>query len=162
MLNLIPRWVLHYAVAALAILAGITTLQANFARTELANLKAEVATATQKAERGERTKEQDRQTQANRVANDDLKRQTTRQGSADSLDRATDSLRNTIAAANARAASEGANAAASAQEASTARDLLGQCSVEYSNVAKVTDQLSDQVTGLQDFINTATGISESE
>ena len=160
MLNLIPRWVLHYVILVLVIFAGITTLQANFARSELARVESELATSTQKAERAERAKEQALQTQANRVAKDDLKRQTTRQASADSLDLANDSLRGSVAAANARTASQAPDVASLIAEATTARDLLGQCSSEYSNVAKVADQLSDQVTGLQDFVETATGISE--
>lgn len=160
MLDLIPKKFFVYVLVASVLFSVVSVLQANHARTELANLKAEMAIATQKSDREERTKEQFRQTQANRVANDDLLRQNLRQASAHSLDAATDGLRDAIA--NARPASEGANPAASAQTATTAIELLGYCANEYSELAKVTDKLSDQVTGLQDFVETATGVSESE
>lgn len=123
-------------------------------RAMLAKVKGDLATATQKAEREQRDKEQALQTQADRVAHDEQNRQTTRLAHAVGVDRAVDSLRGTIA--NASATSQGASLAALTQDAATARELLGQCAVEYSSVAKVADQLSDQVTSLQDFVATAT------
>lgn len=121
-------------------------------RANLAKVKADLATATQKADREQRDKEQALQTQADRVAHDDQTRQTTRLANAVGVDRAGDSLRSTIAHANASATSKAPDVAALIADATTARDLLGQCSSEYASVAKVADQLSDQVTGLQDFV----------
>ena len=152
MLKLIPDWLWVFVVAALVSLAGILAIQVNDARTELANLKAEVATATQKADREQRDKEQTLQTQANRVAHDDQTRQTTRLAHAVGVDRAGDSLRSTIANANAGATRQAPDVAALIADATTARNLLSQCASEYASVAKVADQLSDQVTGLQDFV----------
>lgn len=123
-------------------------------RAALAKVKGDLATATQKAEREQRDKEQALQTQADRVAHDEQTRQTTRLAHAVGVDRAVDSLRSTIA--NAGSTSQGASLATLTQDAATARDLLGRCASEYSSVAKVADQLSDQVTGLQDFVATAT------
>lgn len=151
MLNLIPRWILLYLVGSLTLLFGLAVLQRNIARTELANLKAEVAAATQKADREQRDKEQALQTQANRVAHEDQTRQTTRLAHAVGVDRAVDSLRSTIDRTNASATRQAPDVAALAADAITARYLLRQCASEYSSVAKVADQLSDQVTGLQDF-----------
>ena len=156
MLKLIPTWAWAYVVAALVILAGIATLQANHARTELANLKAELATATQKADREQRDKEQALQTQADRVAHDDQTRNTQRLTTAADLDFAALSLRGAIDSANARAAREATDVATLIADATIAREILGQCSERYSVVAKAADQLSDQVTGLLDFIETAT------
>jgi hypothetical protein len=149
-----------FAVAMLCSLLAVSISQTQKAKSDFAEFKAAVAVETQKAELAERTKEQSRQIQANRVANDDLKRQTTRQISADSLDRATDILRDEIA--NASSASQDSRSSTSTQDAATSIELLGQCAREYSEMAKVADKLSDQVMGLQDFVETASGINESD
>jgi len=141
------------AVAMLSLLIAAFAMRAqrDEARTNLAIAQAQNAQATANAQAAMRLTEQAAQKLTDQVAQDDHKRQTIRFTSAAGSDRAVAGLLNAIAAANARAASESASAAASAEAAATARELLGACAAEYRDVAKVTDTLSDQVTGLHQF-----------
>lgn len=69
-------------------------------------------------------------------------------------ERAAASLRDEIQRLNARPVPEGAELAAIAGEARTARDLLGRCAEAYRRVDGRAQALGDQVSGLQDFVAT--------
>jgi hypothetical protein len=68
-----------------------------------------------------------------------------------------DGLRNTIDSLNGRdlsAAASDTRLAGIAQEATTARELLGSCSAAHKDLGAEADRLRDQVAGLHDFVAT--------
>lgn len=116
------------------------------------------ATAAAKAERVAREDETLKQTQAERIAREQANREDAQRTRALRAEQRNRSLLDSIEDLNARNAelsrtTEDAATRALAHEATTARQLLGQCSSRYTAVAGTADQLRDQVTGLQDFVS---------
>ncbi len=89
---------------------------------------------------------------AERTADEAEKRRKATLDRAIAAERAVRELRDEIAALNARPVPEDSRAAALAVEASTARNLLGECAARYRAVDERAQQLGDQVTGLQDWV----------
>lgn len=124
---------------------------------------AQAAQRQARAEAAARDDEQAKQIQAERIAREQIQREgalRTALGRADARNR---SLLDTIAYLNAQYApgavgvpgtGQDAGAAALADAARTARELLGSCSRRYAAVAADADRLAIQVTGLQDFVRT--------
>ena len=131
-------------------------------RADIKEAEARAATEQAEAERKTRIDEQAKQKQAERVANEQAKREASLRASLDRADARNRGLLDTIAQLNnnarARAAADvpGASADASTSaivdEATTARELLGQCSQRYTGVAAAVDGLRVQVIGLQAFV----------
>lgn len=106
------------------------------------------------AERAARSDELIRSRNAERTAHEQAKREKATLARAAAAERAVGQLRDEIAALNARPVPEDPRAAALAVEASTARDLLGRCADAYRRVDGRAQALGDQVTGLQDWVQT--------
>lgn len=113
----------------------------------------------QHAEADARAKEKEMQANAERIAYESENKTTQLVVQSAAASRAANGLRNEIARLNARPAPACPEAAAIAVEASTARDVLGECSEKYRAVASEADRLSAQVTGLQDY---ATGVCQAK
>lgn len=91
---------------------------------------------------------------AERTAHEDAQREVARRARDAAAAAAVRKLRDEIARLNDRPdpyAAGDAGIAACAREAATARELLGESSGAYQELAAEADQLRDQVTGLQDF-----------
>lgn len=91
---------------------------------------------------------------AERSADEDAKREAVRLARNAAAAATVRGLRADIARLNSRPdpyAAGDAGIAACAREAATARELLGESSGAYQELAAEADQLRDQVTGLQDF-----------
>lgn len=106
------------------------------------------------AERAARSDELIRSRNAERTAHEQAKREKATLARAAAAERAVGQLRDEIAALNARPVPEDPRAAALAVEASTARNLLGRCADAYRRVDGRAQALGDQVTGLQDWVQT--------
>ena len=154
--DLIPGWTWALTVVALVMSLLISDNKTQAARAALASTTALVATATAKAEATARATEKTLQTQAERITHEhDQKTKDIATHAAAAL-HAANSLRGTIDQLNARSATAAPEPASLARQATTARDLLATCADTYRRVAADTDELSTQVSGLQDFIATAT------
>lgn len=114
------------------------------------------------AQKASREAETSKQKEAERIANEQAQRE---QASRAALAAATDrnrSLLTTIAQLNsdaaARLSSPSAQSCTTADidAAARARTALGECSSEYTAVAGVADQLTDKVSGLQDYVRSVT------
>lgn len=124
---------------------------------------AEAAQRQARAEAAAREEEQAKQIQAERIAREQAQREGALRAALGRADARNRSLLDTIAQLNAQLDTDandvpgtgpGAGAAALADAARTARDLLGNCSRRYAAVAADADRLAIQVTGLQDFVRT--------
>lgn len=94
---------------------------------------------------------------AERTAHEDAQREATRRARAAAAAAAVRGLHAEIARLNSRPhpyPAGDAGLAACAGEARTARELFGESSSAYQELAAEADQLRDQVTGLQDFAHT--------
>ena len=94
---------------------------------------------------------------AERLAHEDAQREATRRARDVAAAAAVRSLRAEVARLNSRPdpyAAGDAGLAACAGEARTARELFGESSSAYQELAAEADGLRDQVTGLQDFART--------
>ena len=94
---------------------------------------------------------------AERLAHEDAQRETARRARDAAAAAAVRSLRAEVARLNSRPdpyAPGDAGLAACAGEARTARELFGESSGAYQELAAEADGLRDQVTGLQDFART--------
>lgn len=149
--DLIPGVVYAVIIAALSFFAGLSHLQANAARIELAQDRTLAAEATAKAQEAARAREQTLRQQVERIAANALEHEKQRAGQIAAAQHAIAGLRNVIGTLNARPAPADPVAASFDHEASTARELLGACAQEYRAVAAQADELSDQVTGLQEY-----------
>lgn len=113
-------------------------------------------------ERQAREQDQAKQREAERIARDQANREATLRNAVSAADARNRSLHTTIAQLNADAAARLSGPAASActaadiDAATTARTALAACSSRYTAVAATADQLSVQVTGLLDFIESTT------
>lgn len=153
-LDMVPSWAYALAILLLGLTLGAVYVQLKFAQTELAEFKAQVAEATQRAEAKAREIEQKMQRQTERIANDAAKKQTELAARAATADLVAGSLRDQIGSLNARPTPADPAAAAFAVEARTARELLGACVGRYKGVARDADEIRDQVSGLQDYAKT--------
>lgn len=142
---------LAVACAVLLFVAGFFYVRMNWAITDLAHYRADVAQNTQKAEAEARAKEQAMRNQVDRIAANAQKKQADLNARVDAASAAANSLRNDIERLNASGSAPDADPATLAGQARTARELLGACSEEYRGVARQADELRDQVTGLQDY-----------
>ena len=144
---------------------GAQRVQAAWNQAE-ANRTAEEARAREKAalkraadEVAARAVEQAKQVEAERIANEDAKReQATRAALATATDR-NRSLLTTIAQLNADAAAAKLSGAGpqscpdtELDAATAARNALGECSSRYTQLGGIADRLSNQVMGLQDYV----------
>jgi ABC-type transporter Mla subunit MlaD len=148
-----------YIVAGLAALfmalAGWLYVSKAHVQTEFAQYKQQTAQGALEAEQLARKVEQGMQEQISRVIKNEQSKQKVLSDRADSLDAVNGGLRDEITRLNGRPAPTDATAAAYAGEARTARELLGTCANEYRTVAKEADQLRDQVSGLQNYVQIA-------
>lgn len=150
-LRFIPPWVPLAAIAVLTAALGAQTVRLAWVQSAFASYKAEVAENTQRAEAEARAKEQAMRKQADRISNDQAKKQEELAAAAARADATAASLRDEIERLNASPAPTDPRAAALAREATTARKLLGACAERYRGVAKGADDLRGQVSGLQDY-----------
>ena len=118
-----------------------------------------VTLAERKAEAAAREAEQKYLTKVEEIAQHAEERRTILETRAARAERAARSLRDDVAALNARAAPANPEAARFADEARRARELLGACADEYRGVALAADELRDQVIGLQAY---ARAVSEPQ
>jgi len=92
---------------------------------------------------------------AERINDEQAKRETTRERRIAAGNAVADQLRSAIDRLNRRDVSQAGSdprAVALAQEAATARELFGSCNKAQLGVAAEADGLRDQVVGLQDFV----------
>ena len=157
--DLIPGVVYVVVIVLLTMLFGVRHMQANGYRMELAQVRAEVASATLHAEQQARARENSLRQQVERIATHAIQRQNQRDRVLADAQRANAGLRDTIARLNSRPTPADPVAASYADEAGTARELLGSCAQEYRAVAAEADKLSDQVTALQEY---ATSVSSHD
>lgn len=151
LLDVIPGFVWAGICAFLLLFSGVAYYRMNSAKMELATYKADVAENTRQAEAAARAKEQAMRTQVDRIANNAAKKQTELASRVADAAASAASLRDDIERLNARPTPADPQSAAFANEARTARQLLGSCTKEYRSVAQAADELRDQVTGLQDY-----------
>ncbi len=149
--DLIPGIVYVVIITALTAFSGVSHWRANAAHLELIQARAQAAEATAQAQQAARAKEQALRQQVERIATHALERDKDRNVQLAAAQRTAASLRDVISSLNARPAPADPRAAAFAHEAATARELLGSCAQEYRAVAASADELSDQVTGLQEY-----------
>lgn len=154
LLGLIPPWVPLAAMGVLASLLGVQTVRLAWVQAEFASYQADVAENTRKAEVLARAKENSMRSAADRIANDQAKKESELAARAAAADVVADGLRNEIDRLNASPAPTDTAAAALAGQARAARQLLGACAKEYRLMAKGADELRDQVSGLQGYANT--------
>lgn len=148
---------------------GDSRVRAEWREADIKRQAAESAAAAQaqaeSAERQRRAREEDqlKQQQAERIAREQAQREAAKQAALDRAESRNRGLLGAIADLNARAAAaatavpgagQDPGAVALIGEASTARELLGQCSSRYTAVAADADGLRSQVIGLQDFVAT--------
>lgn len=112
----------------------------------------EIAQATKDATDTARRREQELQRYADEVSRDAAKRQTVLAARVATTDRIAGQLRDDITRLNARRSHEDPAAARFADDARTARELLGACADRYRGVAQAADDLRDRVIGLQDYV----------
>lgn len=151
MLKLVPDWVYGAAIAALLSLLGVQTVRLSWVQADFASYQAEVAENTRRAEVQARAKEQTMRASADRIANEQAKKEAELAAAAARADATAASLRDEIERLNASPAPADTAAAALAREASTARRLLGACADRYRGLAKGANELKAQVTGLQGY-----------
>ena len=154
MLKLVPDWVYGAAIAALLSLLGVQTVRLAWVQADFASYQADVAENTRKAEVLARAKENTMRSAADRIANDQAKKEAELAAAAARADATAASLRDEIDRLNASPAPTDTAAAALAREATTARKLLGACAERYRGLAKGALELKDQVSGLQSFAQT--------
>lgn len=140
-------------IVVLVASSGWLYVQKISAQMSLQSYKTEVAENTAKAQEAARGKERKMQDEIDKLAQKVQKREKVLASNAVSSQRTVNSLRDKIASLNSRPATQNPQLAACTREAGVARELLGSCSERYSGVARDADELRDQVTGLQEFVN---------
>ena len=142
-------WAQHY------VRKGVQQERAAWQERETKRLKAE-AEARLAAEQKARAEETRKAKETDRVAKEQAQREAHLRAAADTATRRVGSLQHTIQALNERDRrrnlSAHPDAAALADEAARARELLGQCSGRYTAVAANAAEHAAQVIGLQDYI----------
>ncbi len=154
LLNLVPPWVPLAAIGVLTAALGVQSVRLAWVQTEFAEYRADVSENTRKAEVAARAKEKTMRDQADRIANEQAKKESELADAAARADATAASLRNEIDRLNASPAPADPAAAALAREAATARKLLGACAERYRGLAKSANEMKDQVSGLQSFAQT--------
>lgn len=157
--DLIPGWIYVVAIVLLTMFGGLRHMQANGYRMELETMRAELSIATLQAEQAARSRENSLRQQVERIAVHAIERENQRNRVLADAQRANASLRDTISRLNSRTAPADPVAARYADEAGTARELLGACAQEYRAVAAAADDLTNQVIGLQEY---ASSVSSNE
>ena len=142
-------WAQHY------VRKGVQQERAAWQDRETKRLKEE-AEARLAAEQKARAEETRKAKETDRVAQEQAQREAHLRAAADAATRRVGSLQHTIQALNERDRrrnlSAHPDAAALADEAARARELLGQCSGRYTAVAANAAEHAAQVIGLQDYI----------
>lgn len=149
--DVVPGAVWAGLLAVAVLLAGVNYVRMSSAKQELANFKAEVAENTRKAEAEARTREQAMRRQVERIAENEAAKTQKLAARIATADLVARSLRDDIEKLNASPTPGNPEAAAFAQQARTARELLGACSTEYRSVAEEVDRRGIQIAGLQDY-----------
>ncbi|MDN7533835.1 hypothetical protein [Burkholderia orbicola] len=165
----IPSWT-KYAAFAIAVVAVVGTLlygRAHYIAIGEATARSECQQANDKRERedaevarkreaAERTKEQTRQQEADRIAHEQAQKEREQDARNQRAAATTRSLRATIDELNRQL--EGLSGASADPERASlvngtrvARELLGSCAERYREVAADADRYRDQVGGLQSF-----------
>lgn len=161
--SLIPDAIVRYPtiglITVLGIFAGIQTYRLAEVKSEFSGYKAEVATASLKAEQDARKVESELRQTVDRIATNAAQRQKLQAARAADVSRALDGLRKYIDQQNSGNLPGDPAAASHEHDASAARELLGACAAEYRNVAEDADRLKDQVTTLQEY---AVGVSNHD
>lgn len=164
---LAPTTWLIAGLVAMAALLGAQTLRLAHAQTGLAQKDTQIATlAEAAANRTTQALEERRLTEhakalsAERIANATDQRIADAGARAVRAEHAAGELRSTIARLDGRGAPADAGAAAFAGEARVARELLGACAGEYTQLAGEADGLRTQVTGLQEFVADVAGVGK--
>ncbi|HEM9000727.1 DUF2514 family protein [Burkholderia cenocepacia] len=177
----IPSWVKGFAIDALAasvvvgvllygrahyIGVGEATVQAQWRQAD-DKREREDAEAARKREAAERTKEQTRQQEADRIANEQAQKDRARDARDQRAAVTTRSLRATIDELNRQL--EGLSGASADPERASlvngtrvARELLGSCAERYREVAADADRYRDQVGGLQSFAKHACDAGQAD
>lgn len=169
-LKLIARIVGIIAIVA-AVVGGVLWVRAHYISIGERNVqqkwddaeakrKADDAEAARQRDEAERRKEQTRQQEADRIANEQAEKQREQQARDQRTDATVRSLRATITDLNQQldglpAAGADSGSATVADGARTARELLGTCADRYVAVAKDADRFRDQISGLQSFVTNA-------
>jgi len=142
LLNLIPRWVLALAIAALALTSGKLLWQNKgliadlaTANTSIANYQTAIATANARAAQESATLTQ----KVLEAQNDAKKRETALRADVQSARNALDSLRHAADLSRAAYRLTGVPPNASADTADAAIDLLVKCSERYTDLAARAD-----------------------
>lgn len=151
MLRLIPHLLWATGVIAALTLAALIYVQKARVEVAFSSYQKTTAQEKQKLQQEQLAKLEEAQKGVERIAYEDDKKRQALAARAVRAESAAASLRDEVARLNARPAPEDAGAAAYAREASTARELLGECSTRRTEVARAADELREQVTGLQDF-----------
>lgn len=152
LLALVPGWVWLALVAVLTLTAGVQTVRLAGVETAFADYKTEVSENTRKLEVAYRAKEQTMRDNADRIANEQAKKESELAARVARAESSANSLRDDIARLNAGQTPADPATAALVGQARTARKLLGACADEYRSVATGADQLRLQVIGLQAFV----------
>lgn len=132
-----------------------------------AQASAQAAQQRAAAEAAQRTAEQEKQKEAERIAHEQAHREQASRAALDAATASNRSLLTTIAKLNADAAARlsgpGAQSCSTTDidAAARARTALGECSGRYTAVAGVADQLTDQVTGLQDYVRSVSSSNQA-
>lgn len=176
----IPSWT-KYAAFAIAVAAVVGTLlygRAHYIAIGEATAQAECQQANDKRERedaeaarkreaAERTKEQTRQQEADRIANEQAQKDRARDARDQRAAVTTRSLRATIDELNRQL--EGLSGTSTDPERASlvngtrvARELLGSCAERYREVAADADRYRDQVGGLQSFAKHACDAGQAD
>lgn len=151
-------WFKVATIAAIVLAIGLAGYNLGVSRVQ-AKWDQEVAVQTKErlaAEQAARTEEQRRVKEAQRVVDGSIEREAASLVRAARAERTVVSLRNDIARLNTRPAPSNAEATGYADEARTARELLGTCAKEYGSLAAEADGLRNQVTGLQQWVSHVT------
>lgn len=150
------------AIAAVALLAaGWQTVRLANARAEAAQFKEQIAENTRRLEAEYRAKEQAMRTDLEKIANEHAEKETELASRAHRAESAADRLRRDIELLNAGTMPADPAAAAIAQQARSARKLLGACATEYRSVAEGAEQLRIQLSGLQGYVSKVCLANES-
>lgn len=151
-LDLVPSWVYALVIALLLMIAGVQTVRLAGAEAEFADFKAEVSETTRKLEVAYRAKEQTMRDNADRIANEQAKKEGELAARAARAESVAHGLRDDIARLNAGQTPADPATAAIVSQARTARKLLGACADEYRRMAEDADRGRDQIIGLQNWI----------
>ena len=155
---MIPAWV-KLAVAAVLLAALYGFGHHNGAKAVKADWdkeKAVMLAEHDRAEQAARAEEKRRAQQAQAVLEDQVRREALARDRAAAAERAAVGLRNAVAVLNARPAPGNPEAAGYADEARAARELLGECSASYTDLAAEADRRGEQITGLQQWLSHVT------